>query len=338
METIIGQFLAVSRHLHDKKGAGFYQSFQHLATPLRAKAFGRRGGLLGCVQTLTPRGSAPLRANPPGHGSIVRSMSSTNWYDLVMPTPEARPLDASYLFRATLLDRLCSGHWPAGTRLPTERAFSEQYRISRTTVRKVLAEFKAQGLIAQTVGSGTYVTDAAIGLGAGSPARSSDREAPPLAPAATASASETPAALQAALQTSPAELMQARLALEPAIVEMVIVNATPADFEQLERCCARAEAATSAEEFEVWDGLFHEVIARAAHNGFVAQLFKLMNMARAQGEWGMLKKRSLTPERRLAYQTEHRALLQAIKDRDPERARARAVEHLLHVRRNLLDY
>ncbi|MEZ5639377.1 MAG: FCD domain-containing protein [Burkholderiaceae bacterium] len=38
----------------------------------------------------------------------------------------------------------------------------------------------------------------------------------------------------------------------------------------------------------------------------------------------MLKKRNLTPERRLAYQQEHRALVQAIKNRDPALARERA--------------
>lgn len=262
------------------------------------------------------------------------------WY---MLTSTPRPLDAAYLFRATLLDQLCSGHWPAGARLPTEREFSEQYRISRTTVRKVLGEFKAQGLIAQTVGSGTYVTEdstrslpAAVAAGKYS-LPSTELAGTPTAPAQAGTEPALQPAMHAALQTSPAELMQARLALEPAIVEMVIRNATPADFEQLENCCARAEAAGSAEEFEVWDGLFHEVIARAAHNGFVAHLFRLMNLARAQGEWGMLKKRSLTPERRLAYQAEHRALLQAIKERDPERARALATRHLLHVRRNLLD-
>ena len=137
---------------------------------------------------------------------------------------------------------------------------------------------------------------------------------------------------------SPAVLMETRLALEPAIVEMVIGNATAADFEQMESCCAKAEAAASNEEFEVWDGLLHERIAQAAHNAFVANVFALMNQARAQGEWGMLKKRSLTPERRLAYQQEHRALVQAIKNRDPALARERATEHLLHVRRNLLNY
>ncbi len=226
-------------------------------------------------------------------------------------------MDSSYLFRASLLDQLHSGRWQAGERLPTEREFGEQHQISRSTVRKVLADMKAQGLIAQTVGSGTYVTDKATAWA--SPAGS--------APSAEAN-----------WQTSPAELMQARMALEPAIIEMVIGNATPADFEQMEHCCDRAEAASSVEEFEVWDGMFHEVIARAAHNSFVARLFKLMNQARAQGEWGMLKKRSLTPERRLAYQSEHRALLQAIKARDPLQAKALATEHLVHVRRNLLNY
>lgn len=213
-----------------------------------------------------------------------------------------------------------TGLWQAGDRLPTEREFSEQHRISRSTVRKVLADMKAQGLIAQKVGSGTYITAKAAGLArpAASPAR------------AGAALSER--------HTSPAELMQARMALEPAIIEMVIGNATPADFERMADCCARAEAATSVEEFEVWDGLFHEVIAQAAHNGFISQLFHLMNQARAQGEWGMLKKRSLTPERRQAYQAEHRALLEAIQARDPAQARALATEHLLHVRRNLLNY
>lgn len=228
-------------------------------------------------------------------------------------------VDSSFLFRVTLLDQLHSGRWQVGERLPAEREWCEQHQISRSTVRKVLAELKDQGLIVQTVGSGTFVTDKAGR--ANIPHKSSGVGTP-----------------DAVWQTSPAELMEARMALEPAIIEMVIGNATPADFEQMTQCCERAEAATSVEEFEVWDGLFHEVIARAAHNGFVARLFKLMNQARAQGEWGMLKKRSLTPERRLAYQSEHRALLQALKARDPVLAKTLATTHLVHVRRNLLNY
>jgi DNA-binding FadR family transcriptional regulator len=130
--------------------------------------------------------------------------------------------------------------------------------------------------------------------------------------------------------------MEARLALEPAIIEMVIANATPADFERMETCCDRAESATTLEEFEHWDGMLHETIAAAAHNSFVANVFRMMNEVRNQGEWGLLKKRSVTRERRIQYQAEHRLLVKAIKRRDAGRAREAAVDHLLRVQRNLL--
>lgn len=41
---------------------------------------------------------------------------------------------------------------------------------------------------------------------------------------------------------------------------------------------------------------------------------------------------------RIAYQNEHRLLVSAIKDRDRVRAKALTVEHLLNVRRNLLNF
>ncbi len=223
-------------------------------------------------------------------------------------------MDTSYTLRDTIIDNVRSGQWRAGDRLPTERVFADKFKLSRTSVRKVLQAFREQGLISQTVGSGTYVTVQAAAI-------------------LHAQAADTPAT-----QISPAVLMEARLALEPAIIDMVIGNATPADFEHMERCCEKAEGSASVEEFEVWDGKLHEVIAQAAHNTFVANVFKLMNEARAQGEWGMLKKRSLTPERRIAYQVEHRALVSALKSRDPAQARELAIGHLLHVRRNLLNY
>lgn len=216
--------------------------------------------------------------------------------------------------RGFIIERLQSGQWSAGDRLPTERDLSDHFNVSRTTVRKVLQQMKELQVISQTVGSGTYVTQQA------------------------ASVLKGMAGDDAVRQTSPAELMEARIALEPAIIEMVIGNARAADFEQMDTCCARAEAGTTLEEFEHWDGMLHEVIANAARNTFVSNVFRLMNQVRSQGEWGMLKRRSVTPERRLAYQVEHRALVQAIKDRDLPQAKAMASEHLLHVRRNLLNF
>ena len=95
---------------------------------------------------------------------------------------------------------------------------------------------------------------------------------------------------------------------------------------------------TTIEEFELWDGKLHEAIADAAHNAFISTVFQRMNEVRAQSEWGMLKRRSATPERRLAYQREHRDLVAALKDRDAARASELCLGHLVHVRRNLLGY
>ena len=106
----------------------------------------------------------------------------------------------------------------------------------------------------------------------------------------------------------------------------------------MEVCCENAENAATLEAFEQWDGLLHEAIAEAAHNSMILAVFRLINNARGQEEWGMLKKRSVTPERRLAYQAEHRSLVRALRMRDLEAARDATQAHLAHVRRNLLGY
>jgi hypothetical protein len=126
------------------------------------------------------------------------------------------------------------------------------------------------------------------------------------------------------------------LVLEPALIEMAIGNATAADFARMDECNHRAELSTTLDDFEKWDTALHEAIADAAHNGFITSVFHLMSQARSQNEWGMLKRRSATPERRLEYQQEHRALVDALKNRDAQRAKALCLAHLVHVRVNML--
>lgn len=223
-------------------------------------------------------------------------------------------MDSATVFEETILDNLKSRKWRAGHRIPTERDFSAKSGLSRSTVRRVLAGLKERGLITQTVGSGTYVSQNVLQVLGNMPDA------------------------HIAHTTSPAELMGARLVLEPAIIEMVVGNANTADFARMDECCSKAEAATSLEDFERWDSMLHEVIAEAAHNTFISNVFRLMNQARSEAEWGMLKRRSATPERRLTYQQEHRALVDALKNRDTVHAQALSVAHLVHVRQNMLGY
>ena len=165
------------------------------------------------------------------------------------------PVDA---LKEDLLQNLRARVWRAGHRLPTERELSAQYGVGRSTVRRVLLEFKRRRLITQTVGSGTYVSERV------------HEALAEMAPALPAHA------------VSPAELMSARLLLEPALIDMVIGNATAADFERMEDCNVHAEAAVTLEEFEKWDAALHGAIAEAAHNGFISSVFRLMNEVRSQ--------------------------------------------------------
>jgi DNA-binding FadR family transcriptional regulator len=226
-------------------------------------------------------------------------------------------VDVSASLREAITEKLQSRRWRPGHRIPTEREFSAQFGLGRAAVRRVLQEFKRHGWITQVVGSGTYVS-----------------ETPP-------PALRTPGHLGTgadALSASPAELIGARLVFEPALIEMVTAHATAADFARMDECNAQAERARTLDAFEHWDGQLHEAIANAAHNGFLSSVFRLMNLVRAQGEWGALKRRSATPARRLEYEQEHRALVAALRDRDAVRARALCTAHLLHVRANMLGF
>jgi len=200
-----------------------------------------------------------------------------------------------------------------GNRLPTERELAKRFSVPRNAVRRTLAQLEAEGSITRHVGRGTFLAGPVVVPGAA-------------------------AARNSVAHTSPAELMEARLRVEPALAELIATNATPADFERMQMCLERAERAPTLDEFELWDAALHEALARATHNRFVIQVLDMVTAVRQQAEWGKLKNRIVTPERRLRYQEEHREIVQALRERDAERARAAIIAHLQHARRNLFGY
>ena len=74
----------------------------------------------------------------------------------------------------------------------------------------------------------------------------------------------------------------------------------PADFERMEACLEKAEKAATLDEFELWDAALHEALAEATHNRFVIRVLDMVTAVRQQAEWGKLKDRIVTPERRIA--------------------------------------
>jgi GntR family transcriptional regulator len=70
-------------------------------------------------------------------------------------TPTREPLHSIIASRAE--ERIRSGAWGPGTRLPPERELCEQLDVSRATLRQALAELEARGLISRHQGRGTFV-------------------------------------------------------------------------------------------------------------------------------------------------------------------------------------
>lgn len=198
----------------------------------------------------------------------------------------------------------------SGRRLPTERAFAERFGLARNAVRRTLADLEAEGRIRREVGRGTFIASA------------------PAAPSGDASQAN---------RASPGELMDARLRMEPAAVELIVVNATVADYARMDHCLDRAEAAVTLGEFELWDAALHQALAAATHNALIAGIFDLFHAARQQTEFGKLRDRIVTEALRLEYQRQHRAIVAALKARDAASARAAVVAHLTCAHRNLFD-
>lgn len=213
--------------------------------------------------------------------------------------------------RHFILQGIEEGSLPPGERLPTEREFVARFTVARSAVRRTLAALEAEGRIARFVGRGTFVV------------------APPPA--------EDEAPGDAPLDASPAELMEARLLIEPTLVETVVTKATSLDLERMERCLAAAEAALTIDEFERHDNALHEAIVAATHNHFLIGIYARVMTLRQNAEWGKLKERSMTAQRRQAYQREHRQIVAALRERDAARARAAMTAHLRHIRRNMFE-
>jgi DNA-binding FadR family transcriptional regulator len=241
-----------------------------------------------------------LHAAQPAPGNSVTASSNR------MPARES-----AQRIRDFIVNAASNGTFAPGSRLPTERELARRFSLPRNAVRRTLAQLEAEGAITRHVGRGTFLADHA---GSG----------------------DFPA--DSAAHTSPAELMEARLRLEPALAELVVTNATQSDFERMEMCLDKSEKAATLDEFELWDAALHQALAAATHNRFVIRVLDMVTAVRHQSEWGKLKDRIVTPERRLKYQEEHRAIVRALRDRDADRARGYIVAHLQHARRNLFGF
>ena len=220
----------------------------------------------------------------------------------------ADPVRGSAWITAQLRQAIMEGGYAHGEKLPAERQLASAFGASRTTIRTALDQLEVERLVNRRVGSGTFVNFRAQG----------DAE-------------------DIAEETSPLELIEVRLGIEPNMVRLAVMNATARDIERLAGVMGRMEqTSTDAESFTLWDEEFHQLIAEATRNPLMVWVYRQINAVRTHSQWNAMKDKVLTPERIAEYNAQHAALYEAIRTRDVDAAVAIVTNHLHYARRQLV--
>ena len=208
--------------------------------------------------------------------------------------------------------RILNGQLAPGDHLPSEKDLTEQFGLSRITIRDALRVLESEGLIEIRVGArgGAFVTTP-----------NADRVGDSLTN------------LLRLQQITIRELVEARLAVEPYVAFLAARRATADDLAAMEEAVAGARSAREAgdQRFVPHSVAFHIALAAAAKNQ--ALLFTV-NSLRAPFHAALTR---LIPADDMAERaiTDHRQILAAIKARDGARAQRLMREHIAYFARRV---
>ncbi len=234
-------------------------------------------------------------------------MNSSNTSQVISQTP--RTSDASSV-SAALRRQILNGEYLHDEKLPAERALADQFSCSRGTVRAAMERLEEQQLIERRIGSGTYVSYHG---------RADD--------------------IEIANITSPLELIDVRLGIEPQIARLAVANASARDIARLEKALIAVEQCTEnsdPEAFTIADEHFHLTLAECTGNALMLWVYKHINDVRSHRQWSAMKDKILKPARVRKYNQQHRELFEAIAHRDVDAATNVTWAHLDMARRDLL--
>lgn len=215
---------------------------------------------------------------------------------------------------AELRRRIEDGEWHSGMRVPPERLLADEFRIARNTLRKALTRLTEEGHLQRHVGRGTFVR----------PSPTDRRDLGDL--------------LLRMQNASPVDVLETRLIIEPRAAALAASRASQGDLHRITLELQSSFTATNVADFENWDANLHLAIIEAAKNTVLADYCRAINEVRNQPQWQQLKKRSVTDERRRTYHDQHRAIVEALQDRDSERAAEAMRVHLKTVLDSLLPF
>jgi GntR family transcriptional repressor for pyruvate dehydrogenase complex len=204
-----------------------------------------------------------------------------------------------------------------GDRLPAERELSETMDVSRPTLREALTDLEQRGLIATRPGGGTFVAEV-------------------LGSAFAAPLIELFATHDEALF----DYIAFRRDMEGLAAERAATHATEADLAVINSVFRRMEEAAqkrNPDEEAAIDAEFHMTIVEAAHNVVMLHMMRSLYDLLVRGVFYNRSAIYSLRESRNKLFDQHRAIRDAIIDRDPKAARAAIEAHMDFIAVSLRD-
>ena len=209
-----------------------------------------------------------------------------------------------------IMELINEGAFPPGSRLPGERELAERFDVSRVTVREAEISLQALGYISIKPGSGVFVVDHA------------ERENQKLP------------------NISAFELTEARLMFESeaaALAARQISDETLAHLDDLVETMANDDP-QGKEASQQADREFHLTIAAASGNAAVTYIIE--TLWRIRNELPAVKEvhdAICSVEDASDRHDEHEAVLNALRDRNPQAARQAMQEHFRRLLESMID-
>ena len=216
-----------------------------------------------------------------------------------------RPGDSAAQVVAHVRDLIDRGTLGPGARLPPERDLACQVGVSRPTVRAGLRTLAALGVVRSRRGSGTYIPEGPPTLGV-----------------------EALSFLAALHKFTIDDVYEVRRILEVGATGLAAERATPDHLATLaEEVTGLFASLHDRQVFLVHDINFHRSLAAASGNPIVASLVEMVSALHYERRRATAE-RAADRELRDAADA-HRQIYQAVRARDPDRARRSMNDHLL---------
>lgn len=200
-----------------------------------------------------------------------------------------------------LKSNILTGEWKPNEKIPSENELTEQFGVSRVSIRQALQRLAAIGLIKTKIGEGSFISELNVGVVMNH-----------MIPAVYLN------------NNSLSEILEFRRTIEGKVTELAVEKATTEEIEELAEIYHEMEKEKdNLEAFSKADYQFHYLLGKMTKNTLFTQLFNILHndLSNAFSE-------IVTARGNKAGLHYHKLILEAIQARDSKKAKSFMDEHM----------